>query len=251
MKRFFDIVASAVALALVWPAIVIALAVVWLYDRHSPIYWASRVGKNSRIFKMAKIRSMRVGADLAGGTSTSGDDKRITPVGHYIRRFKLDEFLQLWNVLRGDMHMVGPRPNTPKDVELYTPLEMKLVTVKPGITDISSIVFSDEGAILFGAISPDELYNRIIRPWKSQLGILYIENQSLGLDFQIIWLTITALFSKQNALLGVNRILLRVQATPELITICSRVDVPVEALPPGMELGANIQNFEKSTNACV
>lgn len=249
IKRLFDLTTSLALLAVIWPAVIVALVAVWLNDGASPIYWANRVGKNNRIFQMAKIRSMKVGADLAGGTSTSGDDKRITQVGRVIRKFKLDEFLQLWNVCKSEMHIVGPRPNTPQDVKLYTSLEMKLLTIKPGITDLSSIVFSDEGTILHGADNPDELYNRIIRPWKSRLGILYIENQSFTLDFQIVVLTFTALLSKKHALLGVNRILRRLRASPDLIETCLRLQTPVEASPPGMCTEYCAQVPEKIANA--
>lgn len=235
MKRLFDILLSAPLLVLMCPVILSALAAVWLYDRHTPIYWASRVGRNNCIFKMAKIRSMRIDADRIGGTSTSGNDQRITPVGRYIRRFKLDELLQLWNVLKGDMHLVGPRPNTPKDVNLYSHLEMTLIDVRPGITDLSSIVFSDEGSILYGSNDPDELYNKIIRPWKSRLGLLYIEHQSLWLDAQIVFLTFIALFSKQLALSGVHKILIKLEAPRQLIDTCLRTEVLEEVLPPGME----------------
>lgn len=246
MKRVFDILIAAPLLVAMSPIILSAMTAVWLYDRHAPIYWANRVGKNNCIFRMAKIRSMRIDAERIGGTSTSGNDNRITPVGRVIRRFKLDELSQLWNVLRGDMHLVGPRPNTPKDVSLYSQSEMKLLDVKPGITDLSSIVFSDEGAILYGSNDPDELYNRIIRPWKSQLGLLYIEHQSLWLDQQIVILTFVALFSRPLALSGVHRILIKIGAPRQLIDTCLRNDVLQETVPPGIDPKAATTKF--STN---
>ena len=121
---------------------------VFLQDFHSPFYVAKRIGKDEKPFNMIKLRSMIINADQTGVASTSNDDKRITKVGHLIRRFKLDELVQLFNVLRGDMSLVGPRPNVKVETDLYSPEEKRLLTVRPGITDFSSIVFSDEGVIL-------------------------------------------------------------------------------------------------------
>ena len=120
---------------------------------------------------------MSISADKNGVNSTSLNDARITPVGHKIRKYKLDEFTQLWNVLIGDMSLVGPRPNVLVDTNLYTKVERKLLTVRPGITDFSSIVFSDEGKILENKKDPNLSYNQFIRPWKSRLGLIYIEKK--------------------------------------------------------------------------
>ncbi|VVM17401.1 hypothetical protein BSPWISOXPB_2715 [uncultured Gammaproteobacteria bacterium] len=119
----------------------------WKQDKKSPFYMAPRVGRNNIIFKMVKLRSMVSNADSSGVDSTSANDSRITPIGHKIRKYKLDEITQLWNVLIGDMSLVGPRPNVKNETDLYTSVEEKLLLVKPGITDFSSIVFSDEGDI--------------------------------------------------------------------------------------------------------
>ena len=118
---------------------------------------------------------MIVKADQTGVDSTAGDDKRITPIGRLVRKLKLDELSQLWNVLKGDMSLVGPRPNVPREVALYTSDENKLLEIRPGITDLSSIIFADEGDILHGAEDPDLRYHQIIRPWKSRLGLLYVK----------------------------------------------------------------------------
>ena len=111
---------------------------------------------------------MIINADSSGVDSTSATDSRITSIGHVIRRFKLDELTQLWNVFLGDMSLVGPRPNVRKETDLYTIPEKLLLTVRPGITDISSIIFSDEGDILANKKDPDLAYNQLIRPWKSR-----------------------------------------------------------------------------------
>ncbi|ATQ41140.1 sugar transferase [Caulobacter mirabilis] len=234
MKRAFDILFSGLVLLALSPVMLSALFLVWFHDRHSPIYKARRVGRNDQDFMMIKIRSMVVNADKTGVNSTGVGDNRITPVGKYIRRFKLDELSQFWNVLKGDMSVVGPRPNTRNwGVDLYTQEEMKLLSVRPGITDLSSIVFSDEGDILGHSDEADALYNRIIRPWKSRLGLLYVAKSSIFLDIQIIWLTGVAIVSKPAALRGVHRILTRLGADPELIEVCRREGTLPAAPPPG------------------
>jgi len=143
---------------------------------------------------------MVVDAEHIGGTSTSNNDSRITRIGRLIRALKLDEVTQLWNVLKGDMSLVGPRPNIMRGgVELYTDEEMHLLSVRPGITDYSSIVFSDEGAILASAENPDLAYNQLIRPWKSRLSLHYIQHQSFWLDIKLVLITILAIISRPVA----------------------------------------------------
>ena len=163
MKRLFDIVCSSLGLIVASPVLCPVIFLVWRQDKQSPFYVAPRVGKNGIPFKMVKLRSMIVNADRSGVDSTSVNDQRITKVGHFIRRSKLDELTQLWNVLIGDMSLVGPRPNVRRETDLYTKLEQKLLTVKPGITDFASIVFSDEGDILKDVEDPDIAYNQLIR----------------------------------------------------------------------------------------
>ena len=147
------------------------MLIVWLQDSHSPFYISPRVGQGGRMFRMVKLRSMAANADESEVDSTSANDSRITPVGHFIRRYKLDELTQLWNVLIGNMSLVGPRPNVERETRLYTAEERRLLTVRPGITDYASIVFSDEGAILKDEPDPDLSYNQLIRPWKSRLSL--------------------------------------------------------------------------------
>ena len=155
MKRLFDIVGSSLGLIVASPVLLPVMFLVWKQDGHSPFYVAPRIGKGGKQFKMVKLRSMIINADKSGVDSTGVNDQRITKIGHFIRRYKLDELTQLWNVLIGDMSLVGPRPNVQRETDLYTVLERKLLTVKPGITDISSIVFSDEGDILKDVEDPD------------------------------------------------------------------------------------------------
>lgn len=177
---------------------------------------------------MIKIRSMIVNADKSGVESTSKSDNRITPLGHFIRRWKVDELSQLWNVLKGDMSLVGPRPNTLKETASYSEAERGLLSVRPGITDFSSIVFSDEGDILKDSTDPDADYTRLIRPWKSALGLLYVRNASVYLNLKLIWLTIVAIFGKRAALEKLQPILARYGCDPVVAKVALR-DQPLEA----------------------
>jgi lipopolysaccharide/colanic/teichoic acid biosynthesis glycosyltransferase len=204
---------------------------VWRQDGHSPFYIAERVGQDGEGFRMVKLRSMVIGADRSGVDSTAADDVRITPVGQFIRRYKLDELTQLWNVLRGEMSLVGPRPNVRRETDLYTREEQRLLSVKPGITDFASIVFSDEGEILEGNDDPDIAYHQLIRPGKNRLGLFYVDHSSFSLDLRLVALTGIAVASRPRALRGVVRILERMGADPELIAIAHR-DAPLIPMPP-------------------
>ena len=208
IKRLTDIAISAVGLAVASPVLLAAMMLIWGHDGHSPLYWAPRVGRGGRDFRMAKLRSMRIGADREGGSSTSRSDFRITAPGQLIRRWKIDELPQLWNVLLGEMSLVGPRPNLrPGGVDLYTAQELRLLDARPGVTDLASIVFADEADILDGAADPDALYDRTIRPWKNRLGLLYLERRSAWIDLRILVLTALAIAARPAALRGVDRIL--------------------------------------------
>jgi lipopolysaccharide/colanic/teichoic acid biosynthesis glycosyltransferase len=235
-KRLFDLVFSSLVLVATGPLLLVLMFLVWRQDRHHPLYKAPRVGRGGREFTMMKIRSMIVNADKSGVNSTSSGDRRITPLGHFIRRWKIDELSQFLNVWKGDMSVVGPRPNTRAwGVDLYTPEEMRLLDMKPGITDLSSIVFSDEGAILAGAEHADLRYNQVIRPWKSRLGLLYGQHASVGLDLRIVWLTVLAVTDKPRALQGVVRILQELGADPTLIEVCRRQGPVPAGAPPGAD----------------
>ena len=176
---------------------------------------------SQKTFLMLKFRSMIEGADRSGVSSTSSSDNRITKIGHYIRRYKLDETVQLWNVLRGDMSLVGPRPNVLSETSLYTREEQRLLDVKPGITDFASIVFADEGEILEGFDDPDEMYRVLIRPGKSQLGLFYVEKNTLLLDILIL-ATVLSVFSRNTALFAISKLLKFYGANDELVKLSSR-----------------------------
>ncbi|MFK8030853.1 MAG: sugar transferase [Gammaproteobacteria bacterium] len=234
MKRLFDLVASSFGLILTSPLLLLFMLLVWLQDFHSPFYIAERVGKDGKPFNMIKLRSMVVNAAKSGVTSTSADDQRITVVGKLIRALKLDEITQLINVFLGDMSLVGPRPNVMRwGVELYTDEEKGLLSVRPGITDFASIVFSDEGHILAGRDNPDLAYNQLIRPWKSRLSLHYIKHQSLWLDIQLVLLTVVAIISKSSALKSVVGILNGQGASEEMLAVASRSEELQPHAPPG------------------
>jgi lipopolysaccharide/colanic/teichoic acid biosynthesis glycosyltransferase len=234
MKRLFDFIVALVGLVILSPIIVGIILWIYLYDFHNPLYLPIRVGRNRKDFRMVKFRSMVVNADKIGATSTSKKDPRITPIGHYIRDYKLDEFAQLWNVLVGDMSLVGPRPQVKSHIEqCYTAEEMNLLNVRPGITDFSSIVFSDEGDILKDSTNVDRDYNRLIRPWKSRLGLLYAEKQGFWIDIKLIFLTIQAIINKPNALKKINTILVSLKADSQLVDVCKREKELYPFPPPG------------------
>lgn len=231
MKRTFDILASGFGLLLFSPLLVVVMLIIWLQDKQSPFYIAPRAGRGGRTFLMMKFRSMVVNADRLGGCSTAATDRRITPVGRFVRAYKLDELVQLWNVLKGDMSLVGPRPQLLPDVALYTEDEKRLLSVRPGITDPASIVFSDEGEILKGSTEPDLLYNQIIRPWKSRLALAYIDHRSLKIDLWLIFLTVVAILSKATALRALARLLKEWNLDPLLVRMAARTE-PLLAYPP-------------------
>lgn len=233
MKRGFDFFVSALGLTVLSPLFLFVIILVWVQDFRSPFYVAARMRKGSGQFRMIKLRSMVINAASSGVNSTSIADRRITPIGHFIRRFKLDEMMQLWNVLKGDMSLVGPRPQVEIDALMYTEMEKRMLTVRPGITDFASIVFSDEGSILGDSDEPDLKYNQIIRPWKSRLALFYIENRTFLIDVKIIVLTAVAVVSRKYALKGVVSILKQLNADDMLICVSTRQESLRAYPPPG------------------
>ena len=233
MKRAFDVAAALAGLIVLAPALAAIAALIWLEDRRSPWFGGARMARGGSQFRMLKFRSMRPDAWKSGVNSTAAGDARITRVGAWLRRAKLDELPQLWNVLAGHMSLVGPRPQVPADAALYTAEEQRMLAVRPGITDLASIVFADEGGILKGSADPDLLYNQIIRPWKSRLALLYVEHASLAADLRILWLTAVALVSRPRALRGVRKILEQWGADPLVQEMASRRVPPIAYPPPG------------------
>ena len=194
MTRFFDIVFSFIGLILLSPLFVIIWLIIVLTSKGGGFYKQIRVGKNGCDFRLYKFRSMRKDADKGRLITVGGKDPRITPIGYFIRRFKIDELPQLFNVLKGDMSLVGPRPEVRKYVDLYTEEQQKVLSVRPGITDYASIEYVDENVLLGNADNPDEVYINQIMPDKIRLNMKYIDNQSVKEYFKIIFLTVFKIF---------------------------------------------------------
>lgn len=190
MKRITDIILSFFGLLLFSPVIFIISIIIKLTSKGSVFYLGKRVGKNGKVFKIFKFRTMVVGADKIGPSSTTKSDPRVTSIGKFIRKNKLDEIPQLLNVFLGQMSIVGPRPQVEWAVKEYSEEEKRILTVKPGITDFASIKFHNEGELLEGAKDPDKFYMETIHPEKIRLGLEYVNKRSFFTDIKIIFLTI-------------------------------------------------------------
>lgn len=233
IKSIFDKTFSLIGIIIFLPLLLILSLIIFVQDRGNPFYFAKRVGKNNKNFTMIKFRSMILNADKNKIDSTKNDDERITPIGKIIRKYKLDEIIQLINVLLGTMSLVGPRPNVNRETDLYTEEEKKILTVKPGITDFSSIVFSDEGSILENSLDPNLDYNQLIRPWKSRLCILYIKKNNIMIDIQIIFLTIISMINRKASLKMLSKMVGKISNNEELSNFCLRERKLTPKAPPG------------------
>lgn len=196
MKRLFDILVSVIILSVFLPfGILIALAIV-LESKGGAFYRQERIGKNGVPFKLWKFRTMRVDADKLGKLTVGMRDPRITRVGYFIRKSKLDEFPQFLNVLVGEMSIVGPRPEVQEYVNLYTEDQRKILSVKPGITDYASLEYFKENELLGKSDNPRETYIHEIMPAKIELNKKYIANPTLSRDIKIMWQTFLKIISK-------------------------------------------------------
>ena len=191
-KRAMDIVLSACALAVLWPLLLLIALAIWIDDPGPVFYRQVRVGRNGKTFRIFKFRSMVMDADKKGLAITVGRDSRITRVGAVLRKTKLDELAQLLNVLLGQMSFVGPRPEVPKYVELYTPYQRQVLLVRPGITDYASIAYRNENDLLAGAPNPEAMYIEQIMPDKIELNMKYLREISPLADIRLILKTIVA-----------------------------------------------------------
>ena len=189
MIRFFDILLSCLGLILLSPVFLIIYIIIRTSSKGPGFYSQKRIGKHGRPFRLFKFRTMRIGSDKGRLITVGGKDSRITKAGFYIRKYKLDELPQLWNVLIGDMSLVGPRPEVERYVRLYTPSQRVVLSVKPGITDYASIAFSEENIILGKAKNPEKMYIEEIMPKKIEINLQYINNRNLKEYFKIIFLT--------------------------------------------------------------
>ena len=189
MIRLCDILFSLIGLLLLSPLFLIVALWIVLDDPGPVFYRQQRVGKNGKDFGLLKFRSMRVGADKMSLITIGDRDPRVTRAGYYIRRYKLDELPQLWNVLTGDMSLVGPRPEVRRYVDLYTEEQRRVLTVRPGITDYASIEYIDENRLLAQSENPDKTYIEQIMPAKIALNMRYINHQTVSEYLRIILLT--------------------------------------------------------------
>ena len=190
MIRFFDIIFSAVGLIVLSPLFLILLIIIKLDSKGGGFFTQERIGKNGIPFKLYKFRTMRQNSDKEGLITVGGHDSRITKAGYFLRKYKLDELPQLWNVLIGDMSLVGPRPEVEKYTKLYTEQQRKVLSVRPGITDWASIKYVDENVILGQSTDPDRAYIDQIIPEKIRYNMIWIDNQSVTEYFKIIFMTL-------------------------------------------------------------
>jgi lipopolysaccharide/colanic/teichoic acid biosynthesis glycosyltransferase len=190
LKRMFDIVVSSLTLLGLAP-LFLMVALLIKMDSPGPVFYRGvRVGRGGKPFRIFKFRTMIVGADQKGPSSTAAEDPRITKVGKFVRRFNLDELPQFINVFKGEMSIVGPRPEVPRFVEMFTEEEKAILTVRPGITDWATLWIRDEGKVLAGSDDPDKAYMEKIWPEKHRLALEYVKNHSLGVDLQIMFQTL-------------------------------------------------------------
>ena len=191
MIRFCDIVFSLFGLILLSPLFLLVALWIIIDDPGSVFYRQRRVGKDNKDFELLKFRSMRIGADKMSLITIGDRDPRVTRAGYYIRKYKIDELPQLWNVFIGDMSLVGPRPEVRRYVDLYTEEQRKVLSVRPGITDYASIEYIDENRLLAASKDPDKTYKTEIMPAKIALNMKWIDHQTIGEYFKIIFLTLT------------------------------------------------------------
>ncbi|HEX6809395.1 MAG TPA: sugar transferase [Gemmatimonadaceae bacterium] len=195
MKRVVDVTVSALALALLWPLGLVIAAAVTLGDGGPPFFRQERVGRGGRTFRMWKFRTMIVGAERSGRHLTVGGDPRVTRVGALLRRTKLDELPQLLNVLRGEMSMVGPRPEVPRYVAFYAAEQRAVLRLTPGITDPASLRYRDESEQLAASAEPERTYVHQIMPEKIRLNLAYAARATWRTDIGVIWATVRTLLA--------------------------------------------------------
>ena len=230
MKRLIDFFISFLSLVLLFPLFII-IGILIKVDSVGPIFFLqNRVGYKCVIFKIIKFRTMYINSEKTREI-TSYKDSRVTNFGTFLRRYKIDELPQLINVFVGEISLVGPRPNVKSEVNLYTNIEKKLLSVKPGITDFSSLVFSDEEKILKDNKDLYLTYNQLIRPWKSRLGLIYIKHKSILLDLELVIFTVVALISKPMALKWVVKKLKKFNVDQKIIEVAKR-DKELSPFPP-------------------
>ena len=212
IKRFLDIVIGFAGLVIASPVILVAAILVFAQDGRMPFYLAERLGKAGQPFRMIKLRSMYVGADNAGVDVVGGRDLRVTPLGWVLRGYKIDELPQFWNVLIGDMSLVGPRPDTPRIVAMLSPQERQVLNIKPGLTDLSSIVYSRLAELFNDSDDLEADYVVRMRPLKSALAIWYTRNWTPVMDMIICVLTLLTFIHYNLSIKGIDWLLAHYKA---------------------------------------
>ncbi|MBI1266189.1 MAG: sugar transferase [Cryomorphaceae bacterium] len=190
MKRLFDIFWAVMGILVAAPFFILFAVLIFLGDGKNPFFNQVRVGKDCREFRLIKFRSMRVGAEKSGQITVGGKDSRITRIGYFLRKYKLDELPQFINILAGDMSFVGPRPEVPKYVALYSPEQQKVLSVRPGLTDLASLEFIDENILLGHAKDAEATYINEVLPKKLALQLQYVQTQSMLGDVKLIFRTL-------------------------------------------------------------
>lgn len=193
MKRLFDILFSLLVLIIGLPFGLLIVICIAVDSRGNVIYKQKRVGRNNVDFQLYKFRTMCADADKGSQITVSDHDSRITKTGAFLRKYKIDEFPQFLNILKGEMSIVGPRPEVRKYVEMYTPEQMRVLSVRPGLTDYASIRYVNENALLAASDNPEETYIHEIMPDKLALNLQYIDEQSIWVDCKIMWQTVMAI----------------------------------------------------------
>lgn len=196
MKRLLDIIICFIASLLLAPVWIILPLLIVIDSEGNPFYVQKRVGKDSKDFNLLKFRTMYAGTDKKGLLTVGDNDRRITRIGYFLRKYKLDELPQLFNIIKGDMSIVGPRPEVRKYVQLYNEHQRNVLKVRPGLTDYASIEYIAESELLAQSDDPEYTYIQDIMPKKIELNLKYIENQSLRLDFELIIKTLLKIIGK-------------------------------------------------------
>jgi lipopolysaccharide/colanic/teichoic acid biosynthesis glycosyltransferase len=192
-KRAFDFLFSVIGLVAITPVMLLLALIITIDSKGGVFYKQVRIGKNKKPFKLYKFRSMSTDADKKGLLTVGNKDSRITKIGYYLRKYKLDELPQLINVLYGNMSFVGPRPEVEKYVKLYNHEQLMVFNVKPGITDWASIKYVNENEILAKSSQPEKTYIEEIMPAKLKLNLEYVKHNNVFVDIKIILLTIKAI----------------------------------------------------------
>lgn len=195
MKRLFDIISSIVVVLLGFPFFITIAVVILIDGKGGVFYKQERIGRNKKPFYLLKFRTMRPGSENLGQLTIGNKDNRITTIGYYLRKYKLDEFPQLINVILGDMSIVGPRPEVVKYVNLYTEEQLNVLKVRPGLTDYASIIYFKENELLGNAEDPEKVYIQEIMPQKLALNTKYIREKGMLTDLKIIFKTFLKIVS--------------------------------------------------------